>query len=141
MTGYAGYYNRSRNRAGHVFQNRYKSIVCDKDNYLLPLIRYIHLNPVKAKVGGYSQLNIYRWSGHRELIKEIKEPSIIAKEEVLSYFGKTEKKAAGKYQEYMRGGLDGREEYEGGGLICSLGENFCLHNFEAKNENCAMNVY
>ncbi len=49
LTGYAVYYNKEHKRVGHLFQNRYKSIVCDRDEYLLPLIRYIHLNPVRVK--------------------------------------------------------------------------------------------
>ncbi len=49
LTGYAIYYNRKYKRIGHLFQNRYKSILCDKDEYLFPLIRYIHLNPVRVK--------------------------------------------------------------------------------------------
>lgn len=47
LTGYAVVFNLRHRRAGHLFQNRYKSIVCDHDAYLLELIRYIHLNPVQ----------------------------------------------------------------------------------------------
>lgn len=50
LGGYATQYNRRKNRSGYVFQNRYKSILCDADNYLLELVRYIHLNPLKAKM-------------------------------------------------------------------------------------------
>ena len=50
LTWYAQYYNRRHNRTGHLFQNRYKSILCDEDNYLLALVRYIHLNPVRAQI-------------------------------------------------------------------------------------------
>lgn len=48
LTGYALWYNRSRNRHGHLFQNRFKSILCQEDAYLLELVRYIHLNPLRA---------------------------------------------------------------------------------------------
>ena len=48
LTGYAVSFNLRHKRAGHLFQNRYKSIVCDSDVYLLELVRYIHLNPVRA---------------------------------------------------------------------------------------------
>ena len=47
LFGYAGYFNRRYGEAGHLFQGRYKAIVCDKDAYLLELVRYIHLNPVR----------------------------------------------------------------------------------------------
>lgn len=50
MTGYVGYFNRRYHRSGHLFQNRYKSILCDRDAYLTELVRYIHLNPVRAKI-------------------------------------------------------------------------------------------
>ncbi len=50
LTWYAQYFNRRHNRTGHLFQNRYKSILCDEENYLLALIRYIHLNPVRARI-------------------------------------------------------------------------------------------
>jgi len=48
LTGYAIEYNRRHKRHGHLFQNRYKSIVCDEDAYFLELVRYIHLNPLRA---------------------------------------------------------------------------------------------
>jgi|GEM_PF-5378377 len=48
LTGHAVYFNRRHNRTGHLFQNRYKSIVCEEEPYLLELIRYIHLNPLRA---------------------------------------------------------------------------------------------
>ena len=50
LTWYAQYYNRRHRRRGHLFENRYKSILCDEESYLLALVRYIHLNPVRAKV-------------------------------------------------------------------------------------------
>ncbi|ALC15781.1 hypothetical protein DSOUD_0995 [Desulfuromonas soudanensis] len=48
LTGYAVSFNRRHKRCGHLFQNRYKSIVCEEEPYLLELIRYIHLNPLRA---------------------------------------------------------------------------------------------
>ena len=51
LTWYAQYYNRRHRRRGHLFENRYKSTLCDEESYLLALVRYIHLNPVRAKVG------------------------------------------------------------------------------------------
>ncbi|MCK8602287.1 transposase, partial [Desulfoferrobacter suflitae] len=52
MTGYAVSFNKRHRRAGHLFQNRYKSIVCEEDPYLLELLRYIHLNPLRARLVG-----------------------------------------------------------------------------------------
>jgi len=54
LTGYAINFNRRHNRYGHLFQNRYKSILCQEDSYLLELVRYIHLNPLRAGLVAYS---------------------------------------------------------------------------------------
>ena len=62
------YYNKVNRRTGHVFEQRYKAVLCDKDEYLLSLIKYLHNNPVRA---GVSDIN-YKWSCHREY-KEYKE--------------------------------------------------------------------
>ena len=51
LIGYAITYNRRHRRYGHLFQNRYKSIVCDEDSYFRELVRYIHLNPYYVKAG------------------------------------------------------------------------------------------
>lgn len=59
------YYNRRNRTTGHVFEQRYKSFLCDKDHYLLSLIRYIHQNPVRSKLTGGLD---YEWSSHREYI-------------------------------------------------------------------------
>ncbi|MCK5417301.1 MAG: transposase, partial [Desulfobacterales bacterium] len=50
LTGYAVSFNRRHQRRGHLFQNRFKSILCQEDAYLLELVRYIHLNPLRAKL-------------------------------------------------------------------------------------------
>lgn len=65
LAGYATSYNRRHRRYGHLFQNRYKSIVCEEDPYFKELIRYIHLNPLRAKlVDSLSKLDNYKWCGH-----------------------------------------------------------------------------
>ena len=50
LTWYALYFNRHHRRSGHLFENRYKSILCDEENYLLALVRYIHLNPIRVGI-------------------------------------------------------------------------------------------
>jgi len=68
-TGYAVNFNHRHKRSGHLFQNRYKSIICEEDAYLLELIRYIHLNPLRAgMVGDLDGLDNYPWSGHAVLM-------------------------------------------------------------------------
>ena len=65
LTGYAINYNKRHKRYGHLFQNRYKSIVCDEDTYFMELVRYIHLNPLRANIIKDLQgLNSYLYSGH-----------------------------------------------------------------------------
>jgi len=59
---YTQYFNRTHRKVGHLFQGRYKAIICEQDSYLLPLIRYLHLNPVRAKL--VKQPEAYPYSGH-----------------------------------------------------------------------------
>jgi len=69
LTGYVINFNRRHKRYGHLFQNRYKSIVCEDDPYLLELTRYIHLNPLRAGVvRDMGALLGYPWSGHSVLM-------------------------------------------------------------------------
>jgi hypothetical protein len=69
QTGYAGYFNRKYKRVGRLFQNRYKAILCDKDAYLLALVAYIYLNPLKGgRVKSLEELARYAWNGHRALM-------------------------------------------------------------------------
>jgi putative transposase len=77
MTGYAVTFNKRHKRTGHLFQNRYKSIVCEEDPYLLELIRYIHLNPLRAGlVKDIRELDKYPWSGHSAILGRRKNPLI-----------------------------------------------------------------
>ena len=123
LTGYAIRFNRRHKRHGQLFQNRYKSIICQEDIYLKELVRYIHLNLLRAKiVSDMRGLNRYKYSGHSVLMgkgncdwQETKY--------VLSYFGKSILKARENYYSYMKKGVDQgrRPELVGGGLIRSLG--------------------
>ena len=72
LTGYALAYNRRHERHGRLFQNRYKSIVCEEDGYFVELLRYIHLNPIRAGlVRTLNDLERYPWSGHGVLLGEV----------------------------------------------------------------------
>ena len=73
LTGHAVFYNKRHRRSGHLFQNRYKSILCQEDVYLLELVRYIHLNPIRAKlVQDIQALSQYPYSGHSVLMGKVK---------------------------------------------------------------------
>jgi putative transposase len=96
LTGYVVNFNLRHKRSGHLFQNRYKSIICEEDPYLLELTRYIHLNPVRAgMVRDVKQLSAYRWSGHAAILGRVKRPWQDI-HTILAYFGKG-KKAVEKY--------------------------------------------
>ena len=123
LTGYAGYYNRRHKRHGQLFQNRYKSVICQEDVYFKELVRYIHLNPLRAKiVGDIKELDRYNYCGHSVLTgkKRLEWQDV---EYVLSYFGKSVGKARKEYKTYIKEGvvLGRRPELVGGGLIRSLG--------------------
>ena len=123
LTWYAQYFNRKHRRRGHLFENRYKSILCDEDNYLLALVRYIHLNPIRAKIiQTMTELDTYPWSGHQAIIEKAKYPWMDTAT-VLAQFGGTQRKATKEYQQFMLKGLDqGHDpQFSGGGLVRSLG--------------------
>ena len=123
LGGYAGHYNRRHCRSGYVFQNRYKSILCDADVYLLELVRYIHLNPIRAGlVKNIRGLERYPWSGHAILMgNRQQEWQSVA--EVLSLFGRRIGTARQRYCEFVEQGLGQRDPDAllGGGLVRSYG--------------------
>ena len=97
LTGHAIRYNRRHKRHGQLFQNRYKSILCQEDSYLLELVRYIHLNPLRAKlVLNVEQLDHYPFSGHGIIMGKNDHPWQ-SSQEVLRYFGKQLNSSRRKY--------------------------------------------
>ena len=123
LTGYAVYYNRRHKRHGYLFQNRYKSIVCEEENYLLELVRYIHLNPLRAKmVKSIEELDEYPYSGHSVLIGK-RGHKWQDRDYVLREFGSKEGSAKKEYRKFMEAGMGQgrRPELVGGGLIRSQG--------------------
>lgn len=122
LTGYAVTFNLRRKRAGHLFQNRYKSVVCEEEPYLLELVRYIHLNPIRAGlVNDMEQLDKYRWCGHSVLLgRETFQGQNT--DEVLMYFGSTVSRARTNYRAFVADGLQmgRRTDLAGGGLKRSL---------------------
>ncbi|PIX21207.1 MAG: hypothetical protein COZ69_15975 [Deltaproteobacteria bacterium CG_4_8_14_3_um_filter_45_9] len=85
MTGHAVYFHKRHKRSGHLFQNRYKFIVCEEDPYLLELIRYIHLNPLRASlVKDLKELDKYPWTGHSAILGRRKNTLIPALEKEVS---------------------------------------------------------
>ena len=96
---YTVYFNRKYKTVGHLFQGRYKAIICDKEEYLLSLIKYIHLNPLRAKV--VKTLEEYQWSSHNGYIKKSATDKLIDTDQVLRMFSEDKAKARKLYRIYM----------------------------------------
>jgi putative transposase len=123
LTVYAVTFNHRYRRHGHLFQNRYKSILCEEDSYLQELVRYIHLNPLRAGlVKDLKELGSYPYSGHSAVLGKRKRTWQDG-EYVLRYFGKREREAKREYLSFVSKGIDeGRKpELVGGGLLRSAG--------------------
>ena len=123
LTGYAVTFNLRHSRHGHLFQNRYKSILCQEDAYLLELVRYIHLNPLRAGlVRDYAELCRYPYCGQRGILgkkaAEWQDPDY-----VLGLFHKQAGIARRKYRQFVEEGvaLGRRNDLVGGGLVRSYG--------------------
>ena len=123
LTGYAQQFNRRHKRHGQLFQNRYKSFLCEEDAYLLELVRYIHLNPLRAGiVDNIDRLNHYPASGHSALMGKI-ERTWQDVAYVLNYFGEKQGAARKSYLAYIVKGVGQgrRSDLIGGGLVRSAG--------------------
>ncbi len=123
LTGYAVTYNRRHRRCGHLFQNRYKSILCQEESYLLELVRYIHLNPLRARiVPDLKGLATHKFSGHGVLLGK-RSKDWQNTEYVLQHFGKRVGDARKAYRSFVEKGVsEGRKDIlTGGGLIRSVG--------------------
>ena len=113
MTGYAVRFNRRYQRAGHLFQNRYKALLCDQDSYLLELVSYIHLNPWRAGlVRDRKGLAAYPWCGHGAMLGSNRH-GFLAKEDVVRQFGNNLRRARRKYESFV---LDRVNRFERGEL-------------------------
>ena len=123
LTGYAVSFNRRHRRHGHLFQNRYKSILCQEDTYLLQLVRYIHLNPLRAKiVQTLKELEVYSYGGHSALFNPNRCPWQDTGY-VLKMFASNLSTARKLYREFVAKGVEQgrRDDLIGGGLIRSAG--------------------
>lgn len=96
---YAAYYNKKRQRSGHLFQGRFKSVLVEADEYLKPLSRYIHLNPVKA--GMVNSPGEFSWSSYPAFIGKIKTPDWLETGWLLAVFGRKKKEAIKNYKAYV----------------------------------------
>ena len=116
-------FNRRHHRHGHLFQNRYKSIVVEEEPYRLELTRYIHRNPLRAKVvRTLGALDRYPWSGHSALLGRVPR-AWQAVDAVLGTVGQRVKRARQGYRQFVADGLPQgrRPDLQGGGLRRSAG--------------------
>jgi putative transposase len=123
LTGYAIYYNRRHNRQGHLFQNRYKSILCQENTYLLELVRYIHLNPLRGKlVKDINQLDKYPYCGHSAILGNTNK-SWQEIDKILGLFHERRYLARRYYKNFIVNGIaqGKRPDLVGGGLVRSVG--------------------
>lgn len=123
MSGYAGYFNRRHNRVGHLFQNRYKSIVCEEETYFLEIVRYLHLNPLRAGIAkDINELDSYKYSGHSAILGAV-ERKWQDTDDVLGRFSDKRGVARRLYREFVEAGVTQgrRPELVGGGLLRSYG--------------------
>jgi putative transposase len=102
LTAYSQYYNRKHRRSGHLLQGRYKAILCQSDQYLAELVRYIHLNPVRAKMVRRAQ--DFAYSSHRAYLG-LDQSRLVDVEPVLRHFGASKKVAVERFQLFVRAGM------------------------------------
>ncbi len=99
---YARYFNKRYKKVGHLFQGRYRAILCDKDAYLLELVRYIHLNPVRGKV--VRDPERYLWTSHLSYLGKDNQ-GLVDTELVLGQFGKNKSQSRRRYREFIWEGV------------------------------------
>lgn len=99
---YTQFFNWKYGKVGHLFQGRYRAIICQKDSYLLELIRYIHLNPIRAHV--VKNLTNYPWTGHSYYLRDTKD-RLVDTNFVLQQFGRTKTTARKYYQQFIKDGI------------------------------------
>jgi putative transposase len=102
LTGYSQYYNRRYERTGHLLQGRHKSILCQSDRYLSELVRYIHLNPVRARM--VDKPEQYKYSGHRAYLA-LEPAGIVDTDPVLRHFGVKKTVARERYRQFVAMGI------------------------------------
>jgi len=96
---YTMYFNRRYKTVGHLFQGRYKAILCDRDAYLLGLVQYIHRNPLRARIT--DRLDAYPWSSHQAYTGKNNPLNLVDTDQVLRMFSENKTRARMKYRAFM----------------------------------------
>lgn len=96
---YTMYFNRRYRTVGHLFQGRYKAILCDQEAYLLGLVKYIHQNPLRAQIA--ERLDVHPWSSHHAYTGKNNPLGLVDVDQVLRMFSENKSRARSKYREFM----------------------------------------
>lgn len=115
---YTTYFNTKHARSGHLFQGRYRAILMEADAYAKEVSRYIHLNPIRA--GFVENAEKYRWSSCQYYTVEKKAPEWLKRDFILGYFGKRQKAAMKRYQDFLHAVMNQEYKNSLGGLSPSV---------------------
>jgi REP element-mobilizing transposase RayT len=105
-SGYATWFNRRYRRVGSLFQGRFKAILVEDESYCWTLSRYVHLNPVRARL--VQRPEDHPWSSYQHYLRSGKAPDWLDWQSVLAEIGKDRRRARGKYRRFVEEGLQGK---------------------------------
>jgi len=129
---YTGYANAVHKRVGHLFQGRYKAILVEKESYLLELLRYIHLNPVRAKIMQLPEK--YAWSGVQYLLGNAGVPAWFDAEFTLRMFSDSKHNALAAYLDFLHEEIGKKNPLEKVYAQCMVGsEEFIANSSDGLN--------
>ena len=100
---YTQRFNRKHRRDGSIFRGRFKAILIDADSYLLEVVRYIHLNPVRANIVKTPEQ--YVWSSHNAYLEKQPSLSLLVRDEVHGRFGEKLNQSIKRYREFVKAGI------------------------------------
>jgi putative transposase len=104
-TSYTVYINRKNGRSGHLFQGRFKGIIVDKESYLVELSRYIHLNPVRARITERPEQS--KWTSYKDFISKRTNNGMVTTEDTLTCFSQKGDDAVKAYKLFVESGIEG----------------------------------
>jgi putative transposase len=106
-TSYTVYINRKNGRSGHLFQGRFKGIIVDKESYLVELSRYIHLNPVRARITERPEQS--KWTSYKDFISKRTNNGMVTTEDTLTCFSQKGDDAVKAYKLFVESGIGGED--------------------------------
>ena len=110
---YSKYYNKLRERSGHVFQGRYKAFLVHNDSYLLALLRYIHQNPLRANICTFTAE--YEWSS--DSFYRNNDTSFVDIDLILDMLSNKRSVALGEYEQFIEGECEDQSEFKNDPVI------------------------